>query len=110
MQKQGFYFAHHCCCTNARLLGKYPGHQFGKLEIKKKQYWNSYWNWDGIGRISIGIGRIPIGIGFSIGIGTPIGIGIENPIENPIGIGIFIGNHIGIPVQELNSKMGMVPE
>ena len=48
---------------------------------------NFYWNW-----------RIPIGIG------------IENPIENPIGIGIFIGNHIGIPVQELNSKMGMIPE
>ena len=36
MQKQGFYSAHHCCCTNARLLGKYPGHQFGKLEFKKE--------------------------------------------------------------------------
>lgn len=48
MQKQGFYSAHHCCCTNARLLGIYPGHQFGKLELKKKQYWNwnFYWNWE----------------------------------------------------------------
>ena len=79
MQKQGFYFARHCCCTNARLLGKYPGHQFGKLELKKNSI--------GIG-ISIGIGRIAIGIGIVIGIENPIGIAIDNPIRIPFGIGI----------------------
>ena len=88
MQKQGFYSAHRCCCTNARLLGIYPGHQFGKLELKKKQYWNwnFYWNW-----------KNHIGIGILIGI--PIGIG--NPIENPIEIGIPIGNPI-VFLLELN--------